>query len=340
MFFGKAKKMQEKYLEEKEKRLNEYDKHLDEKRQLLEVAEHSKNDNTAKSTWWTRRKIIGRIVAALVAVIAAILEIWLHWREINPKADITLTSRVFSPVAKESGIVPGGVNFALNNDGNRIAGFINARITIEDYVRLPACVYGSFRPPEACHGVILPVDVDVNSERPINVPLSHEAPPNGSSYFNLVFSVGGEDSDAASTVFGENGLDVHIYRLHIILEQDDDNSIDAGRFVVVVPRDDMLHYLHWRPEHNVGKTGDDTREESIRAWAGINVDVYEEAMNCIVSNEELLNRVMTDGAKISPIMERIKEGIKSGQYRYPPESDQNKEDINFECPRETIESPH
>lgn len=31
MFFGKAKKMQEKYLEEKEKRLNEYNKHLDEK---------------------------------------------------------------------------------------------------------------------------------------------------------------------------------------------------------------------------------------------------------------------------------------------------------------------
>jgi len=31
VYFGKAKKMQEKYLEEKEKRLNERSEHLDEK---------------------------------------------------------------------------------------------------------------------------------------------------------------------------------------------------------------------------------------------------------------------------------------------------------------------
>lgn len=341
MYFGKAKKMQEKYLEEKEKRLNERSEYLDEKKQLLDRIEKcSKDDNTVKSTRWTRRNIIvgviGGIVgiaAALVTAISTALGTWLHWREINPKADITLTSRVFSPVVKQSGIVPGGVNFALNNDGNKIAGFVNARITIEDYVRLSACVYGSFHPPEACHGVILPVDVDVNSERPIDVPLSHEAPPNGSSYFNLVFSVGGESSDATSTVFGENGLDVHIYRLHIILEQNDDSSIDAGRFVVVVPRDDLLHYLYWRPEHSTGETGEDTREKSIKSWAGISVDAYEEAMNCIVSNEKLLNRIMADGANMSPIMERIKEGIKSGRYTYPPESGQNKEDSNFECPK-------
>lgn len=330
MFFGKAKKMQEKYLEEKEKRLNEYNKHLDEKKQLLEAAEHSK---AVKSTWWTRRKIIVGIIATLVTVVSAIPEIWLHWREINPKADITLTSTAFSPIKKQSSIVPGGVNFILNNNGNKKATFVNAHIVIEDYVRLPACVYGSFHPPEACHGVILPVDVDVKSERPVNVPLRHEAPPNGSSYFNLVFSVGGEDSGTTSAVFGENGLDVHIYRLHIILEQDDGNSIDAGRFVVVAPRDDLLHYLYWRPERSVGETGESTREEGVKSWVGNYADIYEQTMSCIVNNEALLNRIMADGAKMSPIMERIKESIESDdQYTYPPAGNQNQDDSNFKCP--------
>ena len=74
MYFGKAKKMQEKYLEEKEKRLNERSEHLDEKKQLLDRIEKcSKDDNTVKSTRWTRRNIIVGVIGGIVGIAAALV---------------------------------------------------------------------------------------------------------------------------------------------------------------------------------------------------------------------------------------------------------------------------
>ena len=228
----------------------------------------------------------------------------LDWARYSSHVSIS-DRKVYSPEYEGERWQPGGISFALRNDGNRKALFTGARIVIEKYARLKVCTPGQgggSAPTESCYSVTLPVDV--TPKKTINVGLRQVAENENFTYCNLMFSSSEKDQS-----------DVHLYLLDVDILQDNDAIIEGGRFIIATPKESILT-SYWIPDRVVQDSKTLGREEYLRTWAGGQNSTAGQAIQCATGNDEAVKDLFSATGELfmSPIMESVKQTIMSGEY--------------------------
>lgn len=287
---------------------------LEEKKDLGQSADERAGDS--------RRMIIFKTILAAMGVVGVPLTVVTQWQSIFPRPKLQITSEVYSP--RESGGEgdfkqnPGGINFTIRNSGNAEVLFTRARLLVEDYARLSACTYGSGPvPADFCYDVVLPINAKPGTS--LDVAVRHEVRTNESTSFNLSISLSKESSEDRRGDVNEKNeemeyLDIHVYRLHISLIQDDGTSNDVGRYVVAAPRDKIIGQ-YWKPDETTdlssGQTS--TKEQEIKDW-GATGEVYNNVLRCLSRNESELQRVLSVESQMSSNLSQLSSALKSRTY--------------------------
>mgnify|MGYP000850724028 FL=1 len=271
----------------------------------------------------SRRKAIIKTFLAVMGVATVPFAVVTQCQSIFPKPKLQFTSEVCSPHDAGEGSDlrqnPGGVNFTIRNSGNAAVLFTKAHIVIEDYAHLAACTYGSGPVPvDFCYDVVLPVDVEPGTS--IDATIRHEVRINESVNFNINISLSdnsSEELEGSSNGKRTDYLDVHVYRLHIFLIQDDGVSNDAGRFIVAAPRDNIIG-KYWKPDEIMfpGSSRAITKEQEIRD-GGVTGEDYDEVLRCLDKNERELLRVLSVKSQMSDNLSQLVFALKSRRYTFP-----------------------
>ena len=255
------------------------------------------------------RRTAGKVLAGAVGAILlggffpAIGGLALDW--VRYRSHVSIADRkIYSPGYVGERWQPGGISFALRNDGNRKSLFTGARIVIEKYARLKVCTpgQGGSALTESCYSVTLPVDV--TQKKTINVGLRQVAENENFTYCNLTFSSSEKDQS-----------DMHLYLLNVDLLQDNDAIIEGGRFIIATPKESILT-SYWVPERIVQDSKTLGREEYLRTWAGGQNSTAEQAIQCATINDEAVKNIFSTPGELfmSPIMESVKQTVMSGEY--------------------------
>lgn len=222
-----------------------------------------------------------------------------------PGSDLKISSEVFD---KDSlGSKPAGIRFTIRNNGDRIAVFKRIRVVIEDYVRVESCFYGSGPIDiDSCYGVTLPVNPE--SGMTLETSIGYEVTTDEAGSFDLALL---EEPDGEVLFPSANDAPYgNMYRLRVQLVQDDGSVDDAGRFIV----DGYIRGTYWQANETYDPNSGSriTREERAK---GFRSD-WEAVIACIEGNESGLKKLVTPDAKMTPKIQRMWEGMRSGTATY------------------------
>lgn len=228
----------------------------------------------------------------------------------TPGSDLKISSEVFD---KDSlGGKPAGIRFTIRNSGDRIAVFKRIRIVIEDYVRVESCFYGSGPIDiDSCYGVTLPVNPEPGMT--LETSIGYEVTTDEAGSFDLALL---EESGHEVPLPSANGTPYgNMYRLRVQLVQDDGSVDEAGRFIV----DGYIRGTYWQANETYDPNSGSriTREERAKGLTKgfINSD-WEAVIACIEGNEMELKNLVTQDAKMTPKIQRMWEGMRSGTATY------------------------
>jgi hypothetical protein len=256
----------------------------------------------------SRRKILKFFGAAVGVIVTAgfLPEVGKFlFDRMTYRSNVSVADRkIYSPRYEGEQWVPGGVSFALRNDGNRKSLFTGAQITIEKYARLKACISGSGGSEiiESCYSVTLPVDV--TPKKTMNVDLRQVVENENLTFCSLSFSPSEKDEGF-----------VHLYLLDISILQDDGAAIECGKLIVATPKEELMT-RYWVPDHIMQEDKLLKREEYLRVWAGSQGSNADSVIRCAEANDRAVKSIFSSAGKafMSPVMEGVKQILKSGEY--------------------------
>lgn len=272
--------------------------------------EDDKNQDVRDSTEkmrgrFSRRKIFGVLFGAVIVAgfLPKVGESL--WARMTYRSNVSVADRkIYSPRYEGEQWVPGGVSFALRNDGNRKSLFVGAQITIEKYARLKACTSGSggSKIIESCYSVTLPVDV--TPKKILKVNLRQVVENENLTFCSLSFSPSEKDEAF-----------VHLYLLDISILQDDGTAIECGKLIVATPKEELMT-RYWVPDRIIQEDKILKREEYLRVWAGSQGGNADSVIRCAEINDRAVKSIFSSVGKVfmSPVMESVKQVLKSGEY--------------------------
>ena len=265
--------------------------------------------------------ILGGILgtAAITAIVDPQIRSWLADSKTNIKS-----VRVYSPEGEGDDWNPGGVIFALENNGDRTALIDRALITVEDHECLNICAsQGSYGPTQSCYDVALPEDPDLHYQ--LSISLGEQVKKDGELlFYSITFSVE-QNKQSEKEV-----ANTHLYLMDIKLVQSDDVKIDAGKFLLSAPSEGVLT-KYWIPERV--RVSSDSELQSRDRYLGQRFGEDKKRSHCYEVNEEKLTRIvlksLRHNANMSPAVGNVAKVAVFGEYDAevdvaPPQTDYDK----------------
>jgi hypothetical protein len=197
--------------------------------------------------------------------------------------------RVGEPSDNDMHFTPPAVEITVHNRGDRRSVITRAVVTVEDSAVIKQCdSQGEPLAVSATYNLTLPLQPAVGTV--VRVPVSQQQRSDEADRFAL--EIGTPPRDVPTTV--------HVYRLRFELEADgSDTRLPVGVAVVAVPLAPSSAGAYFWGEML------DSGQISLDSWPGL-----EDAKACLKGNSATLQRLLADGAELSPKLAEAKADLR------------------------------